>query len=65
MRYRIALLHTEEGVSVTVPGLPGCCSQGDSEVDAIANIKIAIVEYLAVAETQLSGREMRDIEVSV
>ena len=38
MRYRIALRHTEEGFSVSVPGLPGCWSQGETAEDAIENI---------------------------
>ena len=63
MRYRIALIHTDEGVSASVPGLPGCCSQGRTEEEAIANIKVAIAEYLSVVEDQLQGREIREIDV--
>lgn len=50
MRYRILLLESDEGVSVSVPGLPGCHSQGETEAEAIENIKIAIVEYLSVRD---------------
>ena len=64
MRYRIALVHSDEGFSASVPGLPGCCSQGQTEQEAIANIKLAIAEYLSVVEEQLHGREIREIEVS-
>ena len=28
MIYKVALYRSEEGYSVMVPGLPGCCSQG-------------------------------------
>ena len=31
MKYKIALHQSEEGYSVSVPGLPGCWSQGASE----------------------------------
>ena len=31
MRYQIALHKSEEGISVSVPGLPGCWSQGSNE----------------------------------
>lgn len=65
MRYRIALHRSEEGISVSVPGLPGCWSQGATEAEAIENIKDAIREYLAVVEEQLRGTEARDIEVAV
>jgi predicted RNase H-like HicB family nuclease len=63
--YRIALKHSEEGVSVSVPGLPGCWSQGRDEAEAIENIRDAIREYVAVAEQQVEGAELREIEVTV
>ena len=63
--YRIALQRSEEGVSVSVPGLPGCWSQGHDEEEAIENIRDAIREYLAVAEQQVEGAELREIEVNV
>lgn len=50
MRYKIALQKSEEGFSVSVPGLPGCWSQGDTEDEAVANIEAAIREYLTVVE---------------
>ena len=31
MKYKVALQQSEEGYSVSVPGLPGCWSQGASE----------------------------------
>lgn len=65
MKYKIALQHSEEGVSVSVPGLPGCWSQGRDEQEALENIKDAIGEYLAVVEEQLEGAEVREIEVTV
>ena len=65
MRYKIALQQSEEGFSVSVPGLPGCWSQGATEQDAIENIKDAIREYLAVVEEQLRGENVREVEVSV
>ncbi len=65
MRYRVALYQSEEGYSVSVPGLPGCASQGATEEEAIANIKIAIAEYLAVAEENLRGATIREVEVAI
>ena len=65
MRYRIALHQSDEGFSVSVPGLPGCWSQGSSESEAIENIKDAIREYLSVVDEQLRGQEVREIEVVV
>ena len=41
MRYKVVLQHSEEGVSVSCPALPGCWSQGDTEDEAFDNIKDA------------------------
>jgi predicted RNase H-like HicB family nuclease len=65
MKYRIALQESDEGYSVSVPGLPGCWSQGATEQEAVENIREAIREYLAVVEEQLRGENVREIEVSV
>ena len=65
MRYRIDVHRSEEGFSVSVPGLPGCWSQGATDVEAVENIKDAIRDYLAVVEEQLCGEEIREIEVAV
>ena len=65
MRYRIALHRSDEGYSVSVPGLPGCWSQGASEQEAVENIKDAIREYLSVVDEQLRGEDVREIEVLV
>lgn len=64
MKYRIALHKSEEGISVSVPGLPGCWSQGATEQEAVENIRDAIREYLAVVGEQLRGEETREIEVA-
>ena len=63
MRYKVVLHPTDEGYSVSVPGLPGCWSQGKDEDEAIENIRDAIEAYLAVADQQLEGAEVREIDV--
>ena len=50
MKYKIRLEETEEGFAVWVPGLPGCWSQGETEEEAIENIKDAIKTYLETVE---------------
>jgi uncharacterized protein (DUF433 family)/predicted RNase H-like HicB family nuclease len=65
MRYKIALHASEEGYSVSVPGLPGCWSQGATEEEAIKNIQDAIIDYLAVVDELLQGTEIREIDVAV
>ncbi len=65
IRYKIALHRSDEGVAVSVPGLPGCWSQGKDEDEAIENIRDAIQAYLSVADEQLEGAEVREIEVAI
>ena len=65
MRYKILIQHSEEGYSVSVPGLPGCWSQGATEQEAIENIQDAIREYLAAVNDLFPSAEIREIEVSV
>ena len=65
MKYKVALRSTEEGFSVSVPGLPGCWSQGSTEVEALESIEDAIREYLAVVAEQLKEVEVREVEVAV
>ena len=65
MRYKVALHHDEEGFSVSVPGLPGCWSQGATEAEALANAQDVIREYLAARDELLKEAEVREIEVSV
>lgn len=64
MKYKIALEHTDEGFSVSVPGLPGCWSQGATEAEALANIREAIADYLSVRDELLRGADIREVEVA-
>ena len=64
MKYKIALHRSAEGYAVSVPGLPGCWSQGETEAEALANIQEAIQEYLAARDDLLQGAEVREVEVS-
>ena len=63
MKYKIALQHSDEGYSVSVPGLPGCWSQGKTEADALSNVREAVREYLVVRDDLLSDLEVREVEV--
>ena len=65
MKYRIVLNKTEEGYSVSCPGLPGCWSQGDTEPEALENIRDAISEYLAAISEEFKNADVREIEVAV
>ena len=64
MRYKIALFKTDEGYSASVPGLPGCWSQGATEQEALENIQDAIQAYLATRDALLEGAVVREIEIA-
>jgi predicted RNase H-like HicB family nuclease len=63
--YRVVLRYSEEGYSVSCPGLPGCWSQGATEEEALANIQIAIREYVEAAEELAREDDGRLVEVAV
>lgn len=60
MKYKVALRRSDEGYSVSVPGLPGCWSQGATEAEALENIGDSIREHLAVVSEQLKEGDVRD-----
>jgi predicted RNase H-like HicB family nuclease len=66
MKYKVALRKTDEGFSVSCPGLPGCWSQGTTEQEALDNIADAINEYVAVSAelAATEDTEMREVEVA-
>ncbi len=65
MKYKIVLRRSEEGYSVSCPGLPGCWSQGATEDEAVANIREAIREYLAARDEVVKDADVREIDVLV
>ncbi len=64
MIYKVVLNQSDEGFSVHCPGLPGCWSQGETEEEALENIRDAIQEYLAVVDDLADGGEVREVEVA-
>jgi len=65
MKYKVVLYRSEEGITVSVPALPGCWSEGDTEEEALANIQDAIREYLAALKERLQDAEVREVELQV
>lgn len=56
MKYKVVLRQSEEGFSVSCPGLPGCWSQGKTEEEALGrNLSPADALTLAPAPSQPSS----------
>ena len=54
MEIKIVLEEQEEGgYTIYVPSLPGCISQGETNEEAIQNIKEAIELYLEADENEI------------
>ena len=62
-KYTVILNHSEEGYNVSCLGLPGCVSQGDTEAEALENIREAIEDYLQVVQELAAGQETRVVEI--
>ena len=60
MKYQVILIPSDEGFAVSCPALPGCWSQGETQAEALTNIREAIQLWLEVAEEDArveAGRE--------
>ena len=64
MSYRIRLLETEEGWSVSCLDLPGCHSQGSSREEALVNIREAIALWLEVEAEEGGVRSVETLELA-
>ena len=65
MAYRIRLLETDEGWSVSCLDLPGCHSQGESRDEALLNIREAIQLWLKVEAEEAGVKTVETLELAV
>ena len=65
MSYRIRLLETDEGWSVSCLDLPGCHSQGDSRDEALLNIREAIQLWLEVEAEEAGVKTVEMLALAV
>ena len=64
--YPVIMKRSDEGYAVGCSALPGCWSQGSTEEEAIANIRIAIEEYLEARQSLLADEEdVRTVTISI
>ena len=63
MKYTVTLVESAEGWAVWCDNLPGCCSQGATRAEAMANIREAIAEFLAAKAAEIQGdRDVRSVQ---
>jgi predicted RNase H-like HicB family nuclease len=65
MSYRLRLLETDEGWSVSCLDLPGCHSQGGSRDEALLNIREAIQLWLEVEAEEAGVKTAEVVEITV
>lgn len=65
MKYRIRLIETDEGWSVSCLDLPGCHSQGGNRSEAIEAIREAIALWLEVEAEESGVKSAETMEVAV
>lgn len=64
MKLKVVIEPSEEGgFIVFAPSLPGCVSEGETEQEALQNIREAIELYLEPVDDDLAGlgKEVREI----
>ena len=64
MIYPVVIEQSDEGFSVSCPGLPGCWSQGETEAEALENVKDAIREYMLARADFFKNGEIREVDVT-
>ncbi len=65
MAFRIRLLETDEGWSVSCLDLPGCHSQGETRDEALLNIRDAISLWLEVEAEEAGVKTVETLELAV
>jgi predicted RNase H-like HicB family nuclease len=65
MNFRVVLIESEEGFSVSCPALKGCHSQARTKEEALENIRDAIREWLDAEKAEKSVFNIIEEEVTV
>lgn len=65
MKYLVVIHKSKYGYDVHVPALPGCHSQGNTEKEALQNIRDAIFTYVQMTREELKGAKIKEVEVAL
>lgn len=63
MQYTVVIHKSKYGYDVSCPALPGCHSQGDTQGEALKNIKDAITVYLDMVKKETRGEKTAKVTV--
>ena len=63
-RYRVFVHRVRRNYFARVAELPGCVAHGDTEIEAIENVRIAIRTFELVAELLASDASILQVEIS-
>lgn len=65
MKYPVIVHKSKYDYDVRCPILPGCHSQGDTQKEALENVKDAIKTYLEMEAGELKESKLYQVEVGV
>ena len=65
MNYKVLLIESDEGFSVSCPALKGCHSQGATREEALENIQDAIREWLEAEKEMNRVFHVSEEEVTI
>ncbi|MEX0877290.1 MAG: type II toxin-antitoxin system HicB family antitoxin [Candidatus Spechtbacterales bacterium] len=65
MKYLTLVHKSKYGYDVHVPALPGCHSQGETEKEALENIKDAILAYLEITKRELKDTKVKEVDIEL
>jgi len=63
MEYTVVVHKSRYGYDVHCPALPGCHSQGETQAEAVENIKDAIATYLEMLRKETRGTKTVKVTV--
>lgn len=63
-RFKVCVHRARDGYYARVIELPGCVARGDTEVEAVENVRVAIRAFLWIAQTLARDRPAVSLEIT-